>query len=79
MMRACLPGRSPRAGTMSVFSFLSLSLFAVLTDYQEFDQTGGPSACDGLVIGDNSKCEPSNDPWDVPGDECTSSYAYVGL
>ncbi|KAH0826733.1 hypothetical protein J3R83DRAFT_5138, partial [Lanmaoa asiatica] len=40
--------------------------------------TGGPAVCDGMVIGDNSHCEPYNNPWNVPGNVCTSSYSYVG-
>ncbi|KAG8216954.1 hypothetical protein J3R82DRAFT_7236 [Butyriboletus roseoflavus] len=46
--------------------------------YYEFLQTGGPAVCDGIVIGDNSKCEPYNNPWNVPGEACTSSGSYVG-
>ncbi|KAF8842469.1 hypothetical protein BDN67DRAFT_979621 [Paxillus ammoniavirescens] len=46
--------------------------------YYEFALTSGPSVCDGLEIGDNSKCEPSNDPWNAVSNECTGSEAYVG-
>ncbi|KAF8122149.1 hypothetical protein EV363DRAFT_1395178 [Boletus edulis] len=34
-----------------------------------------PSVCDDSEIGDNSKCEPPNDPWNGA---CTASEAYVG-
>lgn len=37
-----------------------------------------PSVCADSYIGDNSKCEPSNDPWNVGTDACTGSEAYVG-
>ncbi|KAF9225660.1 hypothetical protein BS17DRAFT_777470 [Gyrodon lividus] len=46
--------------------------------YYDFALTSGPSVCDGLEIGDNPKCEPSNDPWNAVSNVCTASEAYVG-
>ncbi|KAF8842468.1 hypothetical protein BDN67DRAFT_965803 [Paxillus ammoniavirescens] len=37
-----------------------------------------PAVCDGSPIGDNSKCEPSNNPWNVGTNSCTASEVYVG-
>ncbi|KAG9309982.1 hypothetical protein JVU11DRAFT_10016 [Chiua virens] len=47
-------------------------------DSKEFTLTASsPSVCDDSYIGDNSKCEPSNDPWNAVAEECTASEAYV--
>ncbi|KIJ59920.1 hypothetical protein HYDPIDRAFT_190248 [Hydnomerulius pinastri MD-312] len=49
------------------------------TATSEFTLTStSPAVCDGSYIGDNSKCEPSNNPWNVPAGVCTASEAYVG-
>ncbi|KAF9233395.1 hypothetical protein BU15DRAFT_66623 [Melanogaster broomeanus] len=51
----------------------------ILMFSQDFTLTSdSPAVCDGSSIGDNSNCEPNNDPWNVGTNTCTSSEAYVG-
>jgi len=46
--------------------------------FQDWALTSGPSDLCFSYAGDNSKCEPSNNPYNLGLPGCTASYGYVG-